>query len=133
MSRPATAGQSFFTQRFFQLRPEGPPAPADFFGLDFAVCDALQIGRAGYFKILAGFFGGQNVILAGNLFSTLMSIDAIGDDFTWSQPGGNCGKGQGGLPVTFGDQPGPCSILRFGAEAEPEACLLEVRAKLSLS
>ena len=25
-------GQSFFTQKFFQLRLEGPPAPADFFG-----------------------------------------------------------------------------------------------------
>ena len=44
----------------------------------------------------------KDVILAGNLFSTLMSIDAIGDDFEWSQSGGSCGKGQGGLPVTFG-------------------------------
>jgi len=48
---------------FFQLRPEDSPAPPDFFGLDLAVCDALQIGRAGYFKILAGFFGGENGIL----------------------------------------------------------------------
>ncbi len=44
----------------------------------------------------------KDVILAGNLFNTLMSIDAVGDDFTWSQSGGSCGKGQGGLPVTFG-------------------------------
>jgi TldD protein len=44
----------------------------------------------------------KDVILAGNLFNTLMSIDAIGDDFTWSQSGGYCGKGQGGLPVAFG-------------------------------
>jgi TldD protein len=44
----------------------------------------------------------KDVILAGNLFSTLMNIDAIGDDFEWLQSGGTCGKGQGGLPVTFG-------------------------------
>jgi TldD protein len=44
----------------------------------------------------------KDVILAGNLFTTLMNIDAIGDDFTWSESGGRCGKGQGGLPVTFG-------------------------------
>jgi TldD protein len=44
----------------------------------------------------------KDVILSGNLFTTLMNIDAIGDDFTWSQSGGSCGKGQGGLPVTFG-------------------------------
>jgi len=57
-----------FTQSFFQLRPESSPAPADFFGLDFAGCDALQIGRAGYFKIFAGLLGGQNVILAISIF-----------------------------------------------------------------
>lgn len=44
----------------------------------------------------------KDVILAGNLFTTLMNIDAVGDDFEWLQPGGRCGKGQGGLPVTFG-------------------------------
>jgi TldD protein len=44
----------------------------------------------------------KDVILAGNLFTTLQSIDAVGDDFEWSQSGGSCGKGQGGLPVTFG-------------------------------
>jgi TldD protein len=44
----------------------------------------------------------KDVILAGNLFTTLMNIDAIGDDFEWSQSGGMCGKGQGGLPVAFG-------------------------------
>lgn len=44
----------------------------------------------------------KDVILAGNLFTTLKSIDAIGDDFKWSHSGGRCGKGQGGLPVTFG-------------------------------
>ncbi len=44
----------------------------------------------------------KDVILAGNLFTTLKNIDAIGSDFEWSQSGGTCGKGQGGLPVTFG-------------------------------
>ena len=44
----------------------------------------------------------KDVILAGNLFTTLMNIDALGDDFVWSHAGGTCGKGQGGLPVTFG-------------------------------
>ena len=44
----------------------------------------------------------KDVILAGNLFTTLMNIDAIGDDFRWSDGGGSCGKGQGGLPVTEG-------------------------------
>jgi TldD protein len=44
----------------------------------------------------------KDVILAGNLFTTLQSIDAIGDDFQWAHSGGNCGKGPGGLPITFG-------------------------------
>jgi TldD protein len=44
----------------------------------------------------------KDVVLAGNLFTTLISIDAIGNDFAWTQSGGSCGKGQGGLPVTFG-------------------------------
>jgi len=44
----------------------------------------------------------KDVVLAGNLFSTLANIDAVGDDFEWSDSGGMCGKGQGGLPVTFG-------------------------------
>jgi TldD protein len=44
----------------------------------------------------------KDVILAGNLFTTLMNVDAIGNDFVWLQTGGMCGKGQGGLPVTFG-------------------------------
>ncbi|MCL7454066.1 MAG: TldD/PmbA family protein [Anaerolineae bacterium] len=44
----------------------------------------------------------KDVILAGNLFTTLMNIDAVGDDFFWIESGGRCGKGQGGLPVTFG-------------------------------
>jgi TldD protein len=45
----------------------------------------------------------KDVILAGNLFTTLKNIDAIGDDFKWTETGGGCGKGgQGGLPVAMG-------------------------------
>jgi TldD protein len=44
----------------------------------------------------------KDVILAGNLFTTLANIDAIGSDFEWSHAGGYCGKGQGGLYVTDG-------------------------------
>jgi TldD protein len=44
----------------------------------------------------------RDVILSGNLFVTLDHIDAVGDDFQWMRAGGNCGKGQGGLPVGIG-------------------------------
>jgi TldD protein len=44
----------------------------------------------------------KDVILAGNLFTTLANIDAVGDDFEWAHAGGSCGKGQGGLPTTEG-------------------------------
>jgi len=43
----------------------------------------------------------RDVILSGNLFVTLEHIDAVGDDFQWSE-WGRCGKGQGGLPVSMG-------------------------------
>ena len=45
----------------------------------------------------------KDVILAGNLFITLMNIDAIGNDFKWIYTSGGCGKGnQNPLPVAFG-------------------------------
>lgn len=45
----------------------------------------------------------KDVILAGNLFTTLMNIDAIGNDFKWISSAGGCGKGnQFPLPVSFG-------------------------------
>jgi len=45
----------------------------------------------------------KDVILAGNLFSTLGNIDAIGNDFQWLSTGGGCGKGsQSPLPVGMG-------------------------------
>jgi TldD protein len=43
----------------------------------------------------------RDVILAGNLFTTLESIDAVGDDLDFEELG-SCGKGQGGLPVSTG-------------------------------
>jgi len=45
----------------------------------------------------------KDVILAGNLFTTLDNIDAIGNDFKWDNVGGGCGKAnQSPLPVTSG-------------------------------
>lgn len=43
----------------------------------------------------------KDVVLSGNLFTTLAHIDAIGDDLTHSKTG-TCGKGQGDLPVATG-------------------------------
>jgi TldD protein len=43
----------------------------------------------------------RDVVLAGNLFNTLESIDAVGDDLEFEELG-SCGKGQGGLPVSTG-------------------------------
>jgi TldD protein len=45
----------------------------------------------------------KDVILAGNLFTTLDNIDAVGNDFKWDNVGGGCGKAnQAPLPVTCG-------------------------------
>ena len=45
----------------------------------------------------------KDVVLAGNLFQTLDSIERIAGDFQWNQIGGGCGKaGQAYLPVTEG-------------------------------
>lgn len=45
----------------------------------------------------------KDVILAGNLFSALANIDAVGNDFQWMKTGGGCGKGnQYPLPVGMG-------------------------------
>ncbi len=44
----------------------------------------------------------KDVVLSGNLFRTLLEIDAVASDFTWTQIGG-CGKGaQVGLPTPTG-------------------------------
>jgi hypothetical protein len=39
----------------------------------------------------------------------------------------------GWLPVTFGDRPGPAAGLRFATEAESDACLREIQARLPIS
>ncbi len=45
----------------------------------------------------------KDVVLAGNLFQSLQSIDALAGDFRFSEVGGGCGKGgQSPLPVTEG-------------------------------
>ncbi len=45
----------------------------------------------------------KDVILAGNLFTTLENIDLIGNDFKWLNTAGGCGKGaQYPLPVGMG-------------------------------
>ncbi|MDI3542407.1 MAG: TldD protein [Candidatus Atribacteria bacterium] len=44
----------------------------------------------------------KDVVLSGNLFQTLGKIDAVGNDFRWTEVGG-CGKGgQMGLPTPTG-------------------------------
>ena len=45
----------------------------------------------------------RDVVLTGNVFETLMNIDAIGDQIEFSKAGGGCGKGgQMPLPVGLG-------------------------------
>ncbi|NLE77157.1 MAG: TldD/PmbA family protein [Chloroflexi bacterium] len=43
----------------------------------------------------------RNVNLSGNLFETLLNIEAIGSDLTWRPEGGGCGKG-GQSPLAVG-------------------------------
>ena len=44
----------------------------------------------------------RDVMLAGNVFKTMHAIDAIGDDLTICERGGQCGKGGQGVLVTLG-------------------------------
>ncbi len=45
----------------------------------------------------------KDVVLSGNLFTTLLNIEGIGNDLQMIESGGGCGKGgQGPLPVSFG-------------------------------
>jgi TldD protein len=45
----------------------------------------------------------RDIVLTGNVFTTLNSIDGFGDDLRMVKRGGGCGKGgQMPLPVTFG-------------------------------
>ena len=38
--------------------------------------------------------------------------------------------GDGWLPVSLGDRPGPSGRLRIGAEDEPDVCLREIQIRL---
>lgn len=45
----------------------------------------------------------KDVVLSGNLFTTLLNIEGIGNDLKMIESGGGCGKaGQNPLPVSFG-------------------------------
>jgi len=45
----------------------------------------------------------RDVVMSGNVFQTLHTIDGIANDLTIVNRGGGCGKnGQAPLPVTFG-------------------------------
>jgi TldD protein len=57
------------------------------------------------FEIVNGQVGAmlRDVVLAGNIFETMRSIEAIGDDFKISDSAGGCGKGeQSQLPLSDG-------------------------------
>ena len=45
----------------------------------------------------------KDVVLSGNLFTTLLNIEGIGNDLKMIESAGGCGKsGQSPLPVSFG-------------------------------
>lgn len=45
----------------------------------------------------------KDVVLSGNLFTTLLNIEGVGNDLKMIESGGGCGKaGQNPLPVSFG-------------------------------
>ena len=52
------------SQEAVQLGFQGAPAAADFDGLDAAIGDILEVGRAGNFEVYAGLFGGINNFLS---------------------------------------------------------------------
>ena len=67
--------------------------------------EQFSFSAAYAYEIVNGEVGGllRNVVLSGNLFETMRSIDAIGNDLKVSGGVGGCGKGgQAPLPVTAG-------------------------------
>jgi len=67
--------------------------------------ELFSFSAAYAYEIVSGEVGGlvRNVVLSGNLFETMRSIDAIGDDLQLFGGFGGCGKGgQFPLPVTAG-------------------------------
>ena len=64
----------------------------------------------------------RNVVLSGNLFDTLRSIDAIGNDRTLYGGAGGCGKGgQSPLPVTDGSPHIRIRNVNIGGDDAPTA------------
>jgi len=67
--------------------------------------EQFSFSSAYAYEIVEGQIGGmlRNVVLSGNVFETLRSIDAIGNDLRIEGGPGGCGKaGQNPLPVTTG-------------------------------
>jgi len=67
--------------------------------------EQFSFSAAYAYEIVHGEIGGmlRDVVLTGNLFDTLRSIDRIGNDLALFGGVGGCGKGgQSGLPVTVG-------------------------------
>ena len=67
--------------------------------------EQFSFSAAYAYEIIDGEIGGmlRDVVLTGNLFDTLRSIDRIGDDGSLFGGVGGCGKGgQNALPVTVG-------------------------------
>jgi len=67
--------------------------------------EQFSFSAAYAYEIVDGEVGGllRNVVLSGNLFETMRSIDAIGNDLEVGGGPGGCGKGgQHPLPVTTG-------------------------------
>jgi len=61
----------------------------------------------------------KDVVLAGNLFKSLQSIDGLAGDFRFNVTGGGCGKGgQSPLPVTEGAPHVRFAELLVGGEVE---------------
>ncbi|MGD1994869.1 MAG: TldD/PmbA family protein [Anaerolineae bacterium] len=76
---------------------------------------------AGYaYEIVDGAIGEmlRDVVLTGNIFETLINIDAVGDDLMVRGSSGGCGKnGQGPLPVATGGPHVRIQQLAVGGEA----------------
>jgi len=58
----------FAPDKAIELFFEYPPATADFLSLDFTGGDILEISRAGYFEIKAGFLRVKNYILIAEVW-----------------------------------------------------------------
>ncbi|HDL85580.1 MAG TPA: hypothetical protein ENH11_04515 [Candidatus Acetothermia bacterium] len=79
----------------YAVRAYGGQTMFEQFTFSAAYAFAIEHGKMG--EML------RDVVLTGNVFETLRSIDGIGDDLTMYGGSGGCGKGeQFPLPVTDG-------------------------------